>query len=130
MTDRRRKRDAAKRLEVLHVGGARHRLDGHWGRSKTIFDSELYRELVAMIDAAIAHAGYVPRSPVVLNFDAIAVTWNLTEKQARALELKSDGKSLREIASVMGISKSGAQNHVHDAIAKLQSGLGIRSSVL
>jgi len=106
---------------VLHGAGT-HRLDGHWGRRKTFFDSELYKFLAAWIDSAISHHDAPLRSDVDVDVEAMCRKAGLTEREWEALAITIEGNSLRECAAYLEIAHQTVARRLGRARAKLQSG--------
>ena len=100
------------------TGRAYHRLDGRWGRSRTIFDSELYKDLLAVIEDALSHASDpVRRQPVSIS--AMVAAAPLTDRQREVVTLRDQGLSLAEVAHEMGISRGTVQGYLLRVKAKI-----------
>jgi len=100
-------------------GSAVHTLDGNWGRSRTIFDSELYKVLLEVIEDALSHAADpIRHTRVVIGIAELKVAAGLSELQSQILEKTADGHSQRAIAAEHGISRRSVRTHLERAKAK------------
>ena len=107
------------------TGRAYHRLDGRWGRSRTIFDSELYKDLLAIIEDALSHASDPVRHQPV-SISAMVAAAPLTHRQREVVTLRDEGLSLAEVARAMGISRGTVQGYLLRVRTKLD-GLQVAS---
>lgn len=107
------------------VGRQRHQVDGHWERSRTIFDSELYRALLEVIEDALGHADDPIRRAAVkpIDFDKATADARLSPVQAGVIEAVLQNKSLGEIAKERGVSKGTVQTQLLRARVKYQAAL-------
>ena len=130
VTSKNRARQAAQQagLEQI-VGRARHQVDlpSHpkplvkFSRTKPPSSANpLIQELLDLIHQALAHVNDQTAGSYPLDFDALADSANLTDRQSRCLELRMDGRSWLEITAVMSIKRSTAQSHVAAALDKLR----------
>lgn len=131
MTSRTRAREAVAKPRAVFkpqgVGHGLHKVDGDWGKARTIFDSVLLRGdkecygWLEIIDWQIAHADAIPRehddgSGVTL--DEILATITFTTRQREAVENRAAGLSLSQVAAEMGIKKASVQTHLGRAHIK------------
>ena len=130
VTSKNRARLAAQQagLEQI-VGRARHQVDlpSHpkplvkFSRTKPPSSANpLIQELLDLIHQALAHVNDQTAGTYPLDFDSLADSANLTDRQSRCLELRMDGKSWPEVAEAMSIKRTTAQDHVAAALNKLR----------
>ena len=87
------------------TGRSYHQLDGRWGRSRTFFDSALYKELLAVIEYALGHADAAYSvTEDGIDLEGFCREAGLSDAQWEAIAMSVEGFSARQIAGFLEIS--------------------------